>query len=31
MLLALFFTGAGRFASLDYWLAERFRHERRGP
>ena len=30
MLLALFFTGAGRFASVDYWLAERFRHERRG-
>ena len=30
MLLALFFIGAGRFASVDYWLAERFRHERRG-
>lgn len=29
MLLALFFTGAGRFASVDYWLAEHFRHERR--
>ncbi len=25
MLLALFFTGAGRFVSLDYWLAKRLR------
>lgn len=25
MLLALFFTGGGRYLSLDYWLAERWR------
>ncbi|MDX1697819.1 MAG: DoxX family protein [Thiohalobacterales bacterium] len=25
MLLALFFTGAGRYLSLDYWIARRFR------
>jgi uncharacterized membrane protein YphA (DoxX/SURF4 family) len=25
MLLALFFLGAGRFFSLDYWIARRFR------
>ncbi len=25
MLLALFFLGAGRFVSLDYWIAQRFR------
>lgn len=25
MLLALFFTGAGRYLSLDYWIAKRFR------
>jgi uncharacterized membrane protein YphA (DoxX/SURF4 family) len=25
MLLVLFFSGGGRFASLDYWLAARFR------
>lgn len=25
MLLVLFFVGAGRYASLDYWLARRFR------
>jgi uncharacterized membrane protein YphA (DoxX/SURF4 family) len=25
MILALFFLGAGRFVSLDYWLARRFR------
>lgn len=29
MLLALFFAGAGRLVSVDYWLAERFRHSRR--
>ena len=26
MLLALFFTGAGRWFSLDYWIARRWRH-----
>ncbi|MEJ2514272.1 MAG: DoxX family protein [Gammaproteobacteria bacterium] len=31
MLLALFFTGAGRYLSLDYWLAKRFRRRRAGP
>lgn len=25
MLLALFFTGAGRYVSLDYWIGQRFR------
>lgn len=25
MLLSLFFTGAGRYFSLDYWIAEKFR------
>jgi uncharacterized membrane protein YphA (DoxX/SURF4 family) len=25
MLLSLFFTGAGRFVSVDYWIAKRFR------
>lgn len=25
MLLSLFFTGAGRFVSLDYWIARKFR------
>jgi uncharacterized membrane protein YphA (DoxX/SURF4 family) len=25
MLLALFFTGAGNYLSLDYWIAKRFR------
>jgi len=28
MLLALLFTGAGRFVSLDYWLARKFRDSR---
>lgn len=28
MLLALFFSGAGRWLSLDYWLARRFRISR---
>lgn len=27
MLFSLFFTGAGRFVSLDYWIAKRFRDE----
>lgn len=27
MLFSLFFTGAGRFFSVDYWLARRFRNE----
>jgi len=27
MLLSLFFTGAGRYFSVDYWLARRFRPE----
>jgi len=27
MLLALFFTGAGRFFSIDYWIAKAFRRE----
>ena len=27
MLLALFFTGAGNYLSLDYWIAKRFRSE----
>ena len=26
MLLALFFTGAGRYFSLDYWIARRWRN-----
>lgn len=26
MLLSLFFTGAGRYVSLDYWIARRFRN-----
>ncbi len=26
MLLALFFIGGGRFVSIDYWIAKRFRH-----
>ena len=26
MLLSLFFTGAGRYVSLDYWIAKRFMH-----
>ncbi|RRQ21282.1 HvfX family Cu-binding RiPP maturation protein [Thiohalobacter thiocyanaticus] len=26
MLLVLFFMGAGRYLSLDYWIARRFRH-----
>lgn len=28
MLLTLFFTGAGRYASVDYWIASRFRPQR---
>lgn len=28
MLLVLFFYGAGRFLSLDYWIGRRFRHSR---
>lgn len=28
MLLVLFFTGAGRYLSIDYWLAHRFREPR---
>jgi len=28
MLLALFFTGGGRYASADYWIARRFRNGR---
>lgn len=28
MLLVLLFTGAGRFVSVDYWIAKRFRQER---
>ncbi|MGD8308721.1 MAG: DoxX family protein [Chromatiales bacterium] len=28
MLLVLFFTGAGRYLSLDYWIARRFRRAR---
>ncbi|MBL4608654.1 MAG: DoxX family protein [Pseudomonadales bacterium] len=27
MLLALFFTGAGRYLSLDYWISKRFRSQ----
>ena len=27
MLLSLFFTGAGRYFSVDYWLARRYRNE----
>lgn len=27
MLLALFFTGAGNYLSLDYWIAKRFRKQ----
>ena len=27
MLLALFFTGAGRFVSLDYWIRRKYYHE----
>ena len=27
MLLALFFTGAGNYLSLDYWIAKRFRNQ----
>ena len=27
MLLALFFTGAGNYVSLDYWIAKRFRKQ----
>ena len=26
MLLALFFLGGGRFISLDYWIARKFRN-----
>jgi len=26
MLLALFFIGAGKYVSLDYWLAKKYRH-----
>jgi hypothetical protein len=26
MLLALFFIGGGRYVSVDYWLARRFRN-----
>ena len=26
MLLALFFTGAGRYLSLDYWIARKWRN-----
>lgn len=26
MLLSLFFTGAGRYLSMDYWIARQFRH-----
>ncbi|RMG38781.1 MAG: DoxX family protein [Gammaproteobacteria bacterium] len=29
MLLVLFFYGAGRYLSLDYWIARRFRHSAR--
>ncbi|MEE8428890.1 MAG: DoxX family protein [Gammaproteobacteria bacterium] len=29
MLLVLFFIGAGRYLSLDYWIAEKFRSENR--
>ncbi len=29
MLLVLFFVGAGRYLSLDYWIAEKFRSENR--
>jgi len=25
MLLVLFFTGAGRYSSVDYWMAQKFR------
>ena len=28
MLVALFFSGAGRWLSMDYWLARRFRISR---
>ncbi len=28
MLLVLFFYGAGRYFSLDYWIARRFRDHR---
>lgn len=31
MLLALLFTGAGRFGSVDYWIARRFRIHGRSP
>ena len=30
MLLALFFLGAGRYLSIDYWLARSFRRHNRG-
>ena len=30
MLLVLFFTGAGRYVSVDYWLWKRFRHDNAG-
>jgi len=26
MLLVLFFIGAGKYVSVDYWIAQRFRH-----
>ena len=31
LLLALFFTGAGKYFSLDYWVARKWRHSSRGP
>lgn len=30
MLLALFFIGAGKFVSIDYWLAKKYMNNRRG-
>jgi len=27
MLLALFFSGAGNYPRLDYWIARRWRHD----
>jgi len=31
MLLALFFTGAGRYASVDYWVRRKYFPERDSP
>ena len=31
ILLALFFTGAGKYFSLDYWVARKWRRSSRGP